>query len=230
MANLADMIMILLILTNFALLGSSLLGMCINIAAFQGIIIGVLPFVTGQGPVSIETAIMATGAMALKGVVFPWLMFRAIRETNVKREVEPFVGYSTSLMLGVVGLVASMWLAGRLCLPLAGKTITNTSLIMPVSFFTMLAGLFLIVARKKAITQVLGYLVMENGIYIFGASIVMERPWLVELGVLLDVFVAVFTMGIVIFYINREFDSIDASRLAHLRDWRRAKNASAPGI
>ena len=230
MVNLIDTVMILLILTNFALLGSSLLGMCINIAAFQGIIIGMLPFLTGPSPASAETAVMAIGTMALKGVVFPWLMFRAIRETNVKREVEPFVGYSTSLMIGVAGLVASMWLNSRLSLPLAGKALANTSLIMPVSFFTILVGLFLIIARKKAITQVLGYLVMENGIYIFGASIVMERPWLVELGVLLDVFVAVFTMGIVIFYINREFDSIDASRLAHLRDWRRAKNTSITGI
>ncbi len=230
MANLIDTVMILLILTNFALLGSSRLGMCINIAAFQGILIGVLPYLTGSSPVMAETAAMAMGTMALKGFVFPWLMFRAIRDTDVKREMEPFVGYSTSLMFGVAALVGSLWLAGHLVLPAGARGLTGASLIMPASFFTIMAGLFLIIARKKAITQVLGYLVMENGIYVFGASIVMERPWLVELGVLLDVFVAVFTMGIVIFYINREFDSIDASRLAHLRDWRRPRGVSPTGV
>ena len=81
----------------------------------------------------------------------------------------------------------------------------------------MLVGLFLIIGRKKALSQVLGYLVFENGIYAFGVGVAYEAPLLVELGVLLDVFVAVFVMGIAIFHIRREFDSIDTTRLETLR-------------
>ena len=83
---------------------------------------------------------------------------------------------------------------------------------------SILVGLFLIVARKKAISQVLGFVVMENGIYTFGVGLVRESPLLVELGVMLDVFVAVFVMGIAIFHISREFDHIDTHELTTLKD------------
>jgi hydrogenase-4 component E len=92
-----------------------------------------------------------------------------------------------------------------------------SSLVVPVAFFTITSGLFLIVSRKKALTQVLGYLVMENGIYVFGTSIAARQPLLVELGILLDVFVAVFVMGIAIFHINREFEHTDVDRLNKLK-------------
>ena len=78
-------------------------------------------------------------------------------------------------------------------------------------------GLFLIVSRKKAISQVLGYLVMENGIYVLGIWMVVEVPMLVELGVLLDAFVAVFVMGIATYQIRREFDHIDVDQLDSLK-------------
>jgi hydrogenase-4 component E len=83
----------------------------------------------------------------------------------------------------------------------------------------LLTGLFLIVARRTALTQALGYLVMENGIYAFGVGLVEGTPMLLELGILLDVFVAVFVMGIAIFHISREFDHIDTDRMTTLRDW-----------
>ena len=85
---------------------------------------------------------------------------------------------------------------------------------------TILIGLFLIISRKKAVSQVLGFLVMENGIYVFGVGVVQETSLLVELGVLLDVFVAVFVMGIIIFHISREFEHTDTTRLSTLKDWK----------
>jgi hydrogenase-4 component E len=92
-----------------------------------------------------------------------------------------------------------------------------SSLIVPVAFFTIMSGLFLIVSRRKALTQVLGYLVLENGIYAFGVALVDKQPMLVEMGILLDIFVAIFVMGIAIFHINREFDHIDTDKLSGLR-------------
>jgi hydrogenase-4 component E len=79
-------------------------------------------------------------------------------------------------------------------------------------------GLLVLTTRKKALTQVVGYLILENGIYVFGLSQVQRVPFLVEVGVLLDIFVGVFIMGIVVFHINREFDSLDSARLTELRD------------
>ena len=94
----------------------------------------------------------------------------------------------------------------------------HSSVLVAVALFSILVGLFLIVARKKAISQVLGFLVMENGIYTFGVALVRESPLLVELGVMLDVFVAVFVMGIAMFHISREFDHIDTHELTTLKD------------
>jgi hydrogenase-4 component E len=78
--------------------------------------------------------------------------------------------------------------------------------------------LFLIISRKRAVSQVLGFLVLENGVYTFGVGLAPHTSLLVEAGVLLDVFVAVFVMGITIFHINREFDHIETNRLNTLRD------------
>jgi len=88
-----------------------------------------------------------------------------------------------------------------------------------VAIFTMMTGLLLLTTRRKALTQVVGYLALENGIYTFGVAVARDgSPWLVELGILLDVFVAVFVMGIAIFHISREFDHIDADQLTALKD------------
>jgi len=89
---------------------------------------------------------------------------------------------------------------------------------MPSALFSLLTGLMIIVTRRKALTQVIGYLTMENGVYLFGTVLMIEEPFLVEMGVLLDVFVAVFIMGITIYQINSEFDHIDTDRLSELKN------------
>jgi len=94
----------------------------------------------------------------------------------------------------------------------------GSTFLLPGALFTTLTGLMMIVSRKKALTQVVGYLVMENGVYTFGAALAVKEPMLVQMGVLLDVFVAVFIMGITVHQIAREFDHIDTDRLSELKD------------
>lgn len=209
-----DSALVLLILTNLMLLGSSRIRTCIRVVALQGIILGLLAVFARRGAPSAHTILLAAGSMGLKGFLFPWLLFRARREANVRREPRPFVGYQTSILAGIVAMAVSLWLGGRL--PLPRETIST--LAVPTALFTILAGLFLIVSRRTALTQVVGYLGLENGIYAFGVAVVQEAPLLVELGVLLDVFVAVFVMGIAIFHISREFDHIETDRLAALKE------------
>ena len=209
-----DTLMVLVVFTSLKLLGSSRLGSSIRTVAFQGILLGLLPVVAHPGSVTLRLQAMTAAAVGIKGIVFPWLLFRALRGARVRREVEPFVGYTSSLLIGVLTLIASLWVGSRLRVP--GESISP--LLVPVALSTMLVGLFLIISRKKALSQVLGYLVFENGIYAFGVGVAYEAPLLVELGVLLDVFVAVFVMGIAIFHIRREFDSIDTTRLETLKD------------
>jgi hydrogenase-4 component E len=157
---------------------------------------------------------LAVASAVLKGFIFPILLFRSLREAGVQREVEPFVGFTLSLALGVVATGVAFSLADALpTLPHTGS-----DLIVPVALANVFFGLMLLVARRKAVTQVLGYLVMENGIFIFSLALVASLPTLVEMGILLDLFVGVFVMGITIYQINREFDHIDASRIRQLQD------------
>jgi hydrogenase-4 component E len=208
-----NLILVLVVLTNLKLLGSSRLGASIRVVAAQGVALGLLPILAHWHELSVHFALLAVGTITLKGIVFPWLLFRAVREAEVAREIEPYVGYVASLVAGVLALGVSFWMCTRLAMP---ANIASPWL-APVALFSIFAGLFLIVARKRALNQVLGFLVLENGIYTFGVGIVAETPSLVELGVLLDVFVAVFVMGIAVYHINREFDHIEVDRLDRLK-------------
>ena len=209
-----DTLIALVVFTNLRLLGSSRLGASIRTVAVQGVLLGLLPILSHADRMSARILIVGCVGMALKGAVFPWLLLRALRGARVRREVEPFVGYVSSILVGMAAFGVSLWIAARLPLPDPGVS----PLLVPAAFTTLLVGLFVIVSRKKALSQALGYLVFENGIYAFGVGVAYEAPLLVELGVLLDVFVAVFVMGITIFHISREFDSIDTTRLSTLRD------------
>jgi len=208
----ADILFVFLILTTFGLLGSSRLASSIRICAFQGIATGLLGFACGTG-FSVRMALVSIAVIGLKGFAFPRMLLRAMRESNTSREAQPFIGYVGSLFVGLLICFAACWAEAHLP-PMAHVA---SRLVVPVAFGLLMAGLFLIVARKTAVNQVLGYLVLENGIYTFGFGVVREIPVLVELGVLMDVFVAVFVMGIAIYRINRTFDHIDSDQLTMLK-------------
>lgn len=211
-----DAVVVLLILTNLWLLGSMRLVGCIRTTATQGVLMGLLPLLMHGSELTLRLGLQAGASTALKAVVFPWLLLRAVRGANVRREVEPFIGPAKSIMVGMGLLIAAMWIAGRLPPPMSPTVAMN--LVVPAALFTIMVGLFLIVSRRTALAQVLGYLAMENGIYAFGMTFAENQPMLVELGILLDVFMAVFVMGITIYHINREFDHIDTDGLRALKD------------
>jgi hydrogenase-4 component E len=210
----ANLILVLVVLTNLKLLGSSRIGSSIRVVAAQGVVLGLLPILAHMHDLSLRFALLAIGTVAIKGIVFPWFLFRAVREADVAREIEPYVGYVTSLLSGVVILAVSFWMCQGLPMP---ETLAS-SWLAPVAIFSIFAGLFLIVSRKRALSQVLGFLVLENGVYTFGVGLAPQSSLLVEAGVLLDVFVAVFVMGITIFHINREFDHINTDQMNTLKD------------
>jgi hydrogenase-4 component E len=209
-----DTLAVLLILTNLKLISSSRLSACIRVVAIQGILLSLVPLLVGADHLTPRIVALSLLTMAVKGMVFPWLLLKVMRTANVNRETEPFVGYTTSLLVGVGLLAISIWMGRQLPLPIPSQS----PLVVPLALFNTMIGLFAIVSRRKALSQVLGYLVMENGIYAFGLAFALEEPLLVELGTLLDVFMAVFIMGIMIFHINRELDHTDTDRLSILKD------------
>ena len=207
-----QLVLLLIVLSSFAVLGTTRLSTCIRALAVQGALLGVLAIALASH-LSLHAIALAVGTVAVKAVILPWFLAWAIREAAVRREIEPIVGFTGSLVLGALALVLAFAISAHLP-PLAAKE----SLLVPVSLATVMIGFIVLTSRRKAVTQVVGYLMLENGIYLFGLTQAERVPFLLELGVLLDVFVGVFIMGIVVFHINREFDSLDSSRLTELRD------------
>jgi hydrogenase-4 component E len=212
MESLTQLLLFLVVFTDFAVLGSSRLSACIRAVALQGLLLGLLPPLLFASA-SLHVVALAAGTIVVKAIVLPAFLRWAIREASVRREVEPLVGYMASLLLGVVALAASFAVAN--VLPVPGG---HSDLLIPAALVTVIIGLIVLITRAKALTQVVGYLMLENGIYLFGLTQLERVPFLVEVGVLLDVFVGVFIMGIVVFHINREFDSISATNLTELRE------------
>ncbi|MBI4351402.1 MAG: hydrogenase [Elusimicrobia bacterium] len=220
MHTFAELIIVFVILLDLSLAVTGGLAACIRLVALQGVVAGLLPLLAGHGAPHPRGVAFALVIIILKGVVFPWLLTRARERSGARKDVEPLISYPASIMLCLAAFIASSWLGSRLPLPE-----TEVAWIVPASLATIFTGFLLITTRSKAITQVLGYLVIENGIYIFGLALFVEQPLMVELAILLDVFVAVFVMGIAIFHISREFDHIDTAELSELSDWRRAGDA-----
>jgi hydrogenase-4 component E len=210
-----DMAFILVVVIDFFLLASSRLRSVIRAAAAQGALLAVLALLLARGEANVGHAIaLSVGAFVVKGVVIPWLLLWAIREASIRREVDPIVGFIPSLVLGGVGVAVAFAFAGSMPLPIGDRH----PFLVPTALSTVWTGLLLVVSRRKAVAQVIGFLVLENGVFVFGLLLSDFMPVMVEAGVLLDLFAAVFVMGIVMFHINREFSSLDTEKLSALKD------------
>lgn len=213
MSSAIDPLLVVILMLNFLLLGTSRLRTAITVSAAQGALLGVLtPFV--HGALALRPIAVGAAAIAIKGVLIPTMLHRAMRDIAIRKEIEPYISFVTSLVLGAAATGAAVLFADRL--PLAPEH--RGSLLVPASLATVLVGFLMLCTRKKAITQVVGYLVLENGIFIMGLTLHEAMPSLVEVGVLLDLLVGIFVLGIVINHISREFASLDVARLDSLKE------------
>ena len=206
-------LLMLVLVINLFTLGTSRILSLIRIVAMQGAVLSVLPLLVHQH-MTLPAIMTVVVTMVLKGLVIPAIMIRALRDAQIKREIEPFIGFMPSILLGAVATAFSLLFAGQL--PLA--TQHAGSLLVPTSIATVLTGFILLTTRYKALTQVVGYLVLENGIFIFGMLLIEAMPLVVEMGVLLDLFVGIFVICIITNHINRAFSSMDTRLLVTLKE------------
>ena len=213
MSSLLSSLVAALLLVNLVALGTSRISTVVRAVASQGVLLGVLA-VAAHGNLNGPAVVLALASIVLKGWLIPIILFRALRQVAIKREVEPSLGLLPSLLLGALATVLAVAAGSRL--PVAETRLAP--LLIPASLATIASGFILITTRRKAISQVLGYLVLENGIFIFGLLLVEAMPFLVEIGVLLDLFVGIFVLSIIIHHINREFASLDTRRMSLLKE------------
>lgn len=213
MHNLVGPLLVVVLLFNLLLLGTSRLTAVINASAAQGVILGLLTLCVHEG-FGVWMVVITVVTILVKGVLIPGMLLRAIRDAAIRREIEPFIGFLPCLLLGALGTGASLIFARTL--PLAKEHVG--SLLVPAAMATVWTGFLVLTTRRKAINQVVGYLVLENGIYIMGLTLLHAMPFMVEMGVLLDLFVGIFVMGIILNHIRREFSSLDTAHLSALKE------------
>jgi hydrogenase-4 component E len=200
---------------NLLALGGSQLRTLIRVISLQGIVMGVLTLLMEYERIDVMVILLATAMIAVKGLLIPYMLRWAMRSANiVERDIKPYIGAVPSLLLGSGGTIAAVVFARSLpLLPEHAGT-----LLLPGAIASLLTGLILLMGRARAISQVCGYLILENGIYLFGLLLIRAKPLLVELGILMDVTVGVFIIGIIVDRIQRAFDSQDTRKLTTLQE------------
>jgi len=213
MTSSVDLLLVLVVLTNFLAVGTSRLRVCIRASAMQGMMLAMLPLLAHR-EAGWRAFVLAGGTALLKGWLIPRLLMDAIREVRIGREVTPFLGFVPSLVICAIGTALALVFSDRM--PLAPEHVS--SLYVSTALSGLLSGFIILVARRKAIMQVVGYVLVENGIFVFGLLLIEAMPFMVEVGVLLDLFAGIFIMGIVLNHIRNEFESLDTAHLADLKE------------
>jgi hydrogenase-4 component E len=206
-------ILILILALNLFALGNRSILSVIRIIAFQGILLGILPLLLHE-ELAFPQILASLAAISLKGIIIPVIMTRAMKDVRIKREVEPSVGFVPSIILGALVTSITFLLFNQLFAGFVGPE----RMIIPASISTILVGFILLITRYKAISQIMGYLVLENGIYIFSLLLIVTIPLVVEMGLLLDLFVSIFMITIITNHINKAFSSLDTRRLTTLKE------------
>lgn len=208
-----DTLLALVLLSVLFSFGSSRLPTLIKILAFQGVVVSLVPLFLGHN--------MTTGGVAftlvtlvIRGIGIPLWIYLAIKKVAIRREVEPIIGFNASLLIGLVLIVAAIVVSPKFNLPQAN----NSVLLLPAAITLLVAGMFLLMARRNAIAMVLGYIMMENGIYLVGTSFSMRTHHIVEFGILLDVLAGVMIMAIILQNIKQTFDDVDTALLRTLKE------------
>lgn len=214
--SLFQALLVIVMLLNFYCLGTSRIRALVQAVSLQGVLLGLMPLLVHE---HLEAAPVVTSIVTvlLKGVAIPMMLLRALRQLPIKREIEPLLGLVTSLVLAAFGTALAV--AFSRSLPLVEDTSSpHAHLVVAASLATVFSGFLLLITRLKAVTQIVGYLVLENGVFVFGMLLIEAMPFFVELGILLDLVVAIFVMGILVNHISREFPSDSAERLSALKE------------
>jgi hydrogenase-4 component E len=217
MINFTESILVIILLSVLLSLGSTRLMALVKIMALQGIMVSIVPLLLkDHGSLGSGAIIFFQVMILIKGLLIPGLLYLAVKRIAIKREIEPFIGYHASILTGLVIILISVFITNNLQLSLP----EGHGIVLITAITTLASGFFLMMARSKAITQVIGYLMLENGIYLVGTALTKHSHtlYIVEFGVLLDLLVGVMIMGIILNNINSAFDDVDTTLLGRLKD------------
>jgi hydrogenase-4 component E len=212
-AKVVDLLAFFALITALLLILRTTLSGQVLMFTVQSLILAVLASVVAAYTRSVELALVALGLIVLKGIVIPRVLNRAVSNIGLQRFAAPYL--STPVAVIVCGALVA--LSFYVMAPLTRASNLPTTGAIPLAFACVLIGLFITVNRRRALTQILGFLVLENGIFLLALLATYGVPFIVEIGVFLDVLVAVLIMEVFVYRIKQNFDSIDVGQLGELK-------------
>ena len=213
---LIDIFAAAILVTAFLIVSSRSLVFYIRLFALQSFFLGVVALLVVLGYGETHILIAAVLTIAIKAIAIPVVLTRVIDRIHVQKEIRFSISITASLLLcgGIVILADSV---AQSILRSPNADTSAVSRVLSVSIAMMLIGLFIMMTRRKALTQIVGLLTMENGVFLSGLSITYGMPLIVEIGIFFDILVAVLILGVFVFRINKTFESISIDSLRSLR-------------
>jgi len=203
-----------LLLIAFAMLAQRRIVALINLFALQGLTLAAstatVAWVTGQHHLYWSAAI----TVALKVLALPYILHRLIRRLNVKWDIETLINIPTLMLVGIALVIFSF----NLAIPISEFSSSLARGTLGIALACVLLSFLMMITRSKAVPQVIGFLAMENGLFFAATSATYGMPMVVELGIALDVLVGMVILGVFLFQIREQFDSLDIRHLESLKE------------
>ncbi len=204
----------ILLMVTFAMISQRRILSLIHLYTFQGVILvaatTVVAYVTDQHHLYYSAAL----TFALKVFLIPYLLHRVIRRLNVRWDVEPLINVPTTMLIGIVLVI----FAFNLAQPIAQLSSSVASGTLGIALAIVLLSFLMMITRSKAVPQVIGFLSMENGLFLAATAATYGMPMIVELGIALDVLIGILILGVFMFQIREQFDSLDIRHLEKLKE------------
>lgn len=212
--ELLNLLASILLLISFAMLSRRRTQRLITLFAWQGLVLFASTLLVAYTSGQKELYYSAVLTLLLKVIVLPWVLFRLIRNLGAQWDSELLVNIPTTMLVGLVLVIFAFGLAQPISM--MANTITRNTL--GIALAVILLSFLMMITRRKAVTQVIGFLAMENGLFFAATSATYGMPMMIELGIALDLLVAVFILGIFFFQIREQFDSLDLHHLESLKE------------
>lgn len=204
----------MILMLSFAMISQRRIVSLINLFAMQGAALVVASVLLAYATHQPDLYISAALTFVLKVVMIPWLLHRMIRRMNVRWDVETLINVPTTMLVGI-GLVI---FAFSLALPISRLSLSLAGGSLGIALACVLLSFLMMITRSKAVPQVIGFLAIENGLIFAATTVTNGMPMIVEFGIALDVLVGVLILGVFMFQIREQFDSLDIQNLETLKE------------
>ncbi len=204
----------ILLMLAFAMLSQRRVLSLIHLFTLQGATLALSTAIVGVATHQPHLYFSAALTLLLKVILIPLLLHRVIDRLNVRWDVETLINIPTTLLAGIVLVIFSFYLAQ----PIAQMSLTITRGTLGIALASVLLSFMMMITRSKAVPQVIGFLAMENGLFFAATAATYGMPMVVELGIALDVLVGILILGVFLFHIREQFDSMDIRHLEKLKE------------